>query len=139
LHRYCKLTEKNPDELIDLINQGLKNIGSGIEFQAEMLLEEVLDEAELTNSAKTNMRSAVVSFYKHNRRGLQEPALKWNRDHVRERRPSLEDIDRLGYFATKRRDKALVWFIESTAVREGVIPTLTFADLHETGDKDVPR
>ena len=50
--------------------EGLKNVASEKEFQAERLLENYFTNCDLTDSAKEMLKNAVISFYKHNWRNL---------------------------------------------------------------------
>ena len=74
---YCFNVGKNPDELIKLKLEGLQNLNSEKEFQAEDLLEKFLRqdkylrkdkdgntiEVEFTENSKNGLLAAVKSFY----------------------------------------------------------------------------
>jgi hypothetical protein len=68
--RYCDAVQKTPEELIRLKIEGLKLTGEEGEFQAEDLLENFFAKCTYAPSAKLQIRYAVFSFYKHNRRPL---------------------------------------------------------------------
>jgi hypothetical protein len=70
--RYCEWVKKNPDELIQLKIEGLQSINTPKEFQAENLLETFLSTCKSPSSIKDIIRTAVISFYKGNRRPLAE-------------------------------------------------------------------
>lgn len=46
--QYCDAVGKNPDELIAFKIEGLKNVGSKTEFQAEDLFDSTLSNFDLT-------------------------------------------------------------------------------------------
>ena len=50
----------------------------------------------------------------------------------------MQDIEDLENAATSQRDKALVWFFESTSIRIGTLPKLTWRDLKKTEDPEIP-
>ncbi len=139
LKDYCDAVEKNPDELIQLKVEGLQNIGTAKEFQAETLLETFLATVDLTNDMKVSLKTAVMSFYAKNRRRL-EPDVAENveRGEPKKRCPKTEDIVELENAMTCQRDKAILWFIASTAIRVGTIPKLKWKDLKPIKDREIP-
>lgn len=68
LKRYCEACGLDPDQLIELKMEGMRAVGTEKEFQAEELFDLTISEMELTESARSNVSTAVTSFYKHNRR-----------------------------------------------------------------------
>ena len=60
----------NPDELIAFKIDGLKNVATETEFQAERLLEKYLANVNLTQSMKEMQKNAIISFFKHNWRNF---------------------------------------------------------------------
>jgi integrase len=141
LKQYCKAVKKTPDELINLKMEGLKNVGTAKEWQAENLLETFFSKSKLSKSAKLNLRNAVFSFYKHNRRDLQKQTASNVKDETPEskkRNPSLEDLKALEDKAHLAKDKALIWFIASTSCRVGTVVLLKWEDLKPTENVNVP-
>jgi hypothetical protein len=93
LHRYCKAVGKNPDELIELKMEGQRNIGTPKEFQAENILESFFADTKLQESAKMALKTAVLSFYKHNRRELaSNTASNITHPEYKQRCPEMQDI-----------------------------------------------
>ncbi len=141
LKQYCEAVKKTPDELITLKMEGLKNVGTEKEFQAENLLEGFFSESKMSQSAKLNLRNAVFSFFKHNRRALEAQTasnIKAESPESKKRRPDLEDLTALEAKAHLAKDKAFIWFIASTSCREGTISLLKWEDLKPTENKNVP-
>lgn len=65
---------KNPDELIALKIEGLRNIATAIEFQAEDLLDNFLydESTNLTINIRLSVLNSTKSFYNANRRSLNQ-------------------------------------------------------------------
>lgn len=122
---YCDAVGKNPDELISLKEEGLKNIATEKEFQAERLLEDFFSNCNLKDSVKMMLKSSVISFYRHNWRNLNpNVASNISKPEPKKRCPSMQDIEALENSMTNQRDTALLWFFESTAVRIGTLSKL---------------
>lgn len=139
LRRYCKTVGKNPDELVTMKMEGLQNIGTPKEFQAENLLENYFANCKLTESAKEALKTAVLSFYKHNRRELaSNTASNVMHPEYSQRSPEMQDIIALNDAMETRRDKSIVWFLASTAFRIGTIVQLRWNDLQPTDDSEIP-
>ncbi len=68
---YCEAVKKTPDELISHKIEGLQNVGTAKEWQAEDLLEGFFSQCDMKPTAKLMLKNAVFSFYKHNRRALE--------------------------------------------------------------------
>jgi len=140
LRRYCRAVDKNPDELIAMKMEGLKNIGTPKEFQAENLLEDFFANCKLTESAKIALKTAVLSFYKHNRRELaSNTANNIMHPEYKQRCPDVPDILDLDSAMQTERDKSILWFLASTAFRIGTVVQLKWSDLEATGDSEVPH
>jgi hypothetical protein len=151
---YCLNVGKNPDELIALKLEGLQNVNTEKEFQAEELLESFLRqdkyfktdkegnkiEAEFTDSSKVGVLAAVQSFYESTRgRGLVDDTGDFLVvPEAKKRSPKVEDCSKLEEAMKTERDKFLVWFLESCPVRKGTLRQLKFGDLKPLNDKDVP-
>jgi integrase len=79
----------------------------------------------------------VISFYKNNRRSLND-IVDVSTPESKMRCPKTQDILDLENAFTTLRDKALIWFIASAPVRLETLTKLTWKDLKNMGDKDVP-
>ena len=139
LQRYCEAVNQNPDELINLKIEGLKAVATATEWQAERQLEKYLRDSKMTDSVKAQAKNAIISFFKHNWRNLNpEVAKDIEEPEAKKRTPKIEDIQALDANMTNARDKALVWFFPSTAVRIETLTKLTKSDLKPTNDAEVP-
>ena len=123
LKKYCDWTNKNPDELIQFKIEGLQAVNTAKEFQAENLLEKFISTANYPLSVKQGIRSAVLSFYKNNRRHLEE-IKDVDTPESKHRCPKSQDIVDLENAFANLRDKALLWFIASSPIRVETIPKL---------------
>lgn len=137
LKRYCEACGLDPDQLIELKMEGMRAVGTEKEFQAEEMFDLTISEMELTESAKSNVSTAITSFYKHNRRPLVETK-KFERPEAEKRRPSITDIEDMANSLGWKRDKALIWFTASAPFREGTLEKLLWGDLKETNDIEAP-
>lgn len=154
LKTYCDNIGKNPDQLIALKLEGLQNVNTEKEFQAENLLENFLrqdkylskdengktKEREFTESSKIAMLAAIKSFYASTRgRDLTKDTGEFlETPEAKKRTPTLEDCLKLEEAMMTDRDKFLVWFLQSIQVRKGTLRQLKFGDLKPLNDKDVP-
>jgi hypothetical protein len=83
--------------------------------------------------------TAIKSFYKANWRELNSNVgSKVEAPEAKARTPTLSDLVQLENSMASLRDKALIWFLESTAVRAGTAQKLVWGDLKPTGDELVP-
>lgn len=137
LKRYCDLTGKTPDELIELKMEGMRKVGTLEEFLAEELHDSTINGVDSTESAKSNMSTSVQSFYKHNKRPLVE-IRKFERPEAKKRRPTLGDIEDMVNNVQWKRDKALFWFIASAPFRKETVEKLVWGDLEETNNVKIP-
>jgi hypothetical protein len=150
---YCDNVGKNPDELIQLKLEGLQNPATIKEFQAEELLESFLRQDTLfrftddkkvkvkfTENTKLGMLVAVKSFYESTRgRSLAADTGEFiEAPEPKKRTPTVQDCLELENAMKCSRDKFLVWFLESCPVRKATLKQLTFGDLKQLNDKDVP-
>lgn len=135
--QYCDLTKRNPDELIELKMEGMRKVGTSEEFLTEELHDSTILALDATESSKANMSTAILSFYRHNRRPLIE-VRRFERPEAKSRRPTLQDIDDMANAVRWRRDKALIWFIASAPFRRETVEKLTWEDLIETENPKVP-
>ena len=132
---------KNPDQLIALKVEGLQNVGTEKEFQAENLLENFFAESKMKPTAKLMLKNAVFSFYKHNRRALEGQTasnIKNETPESKKRNPTLKDLVTLESVCHSARDKALIWFIASTSCRIGTVSLLKWSDLKQTKNGNLP-
>jgi hypothetical protein len=131
--QYCDAVNKNPDELIALKIEGLRNITTDKEFQAEDLLDNYLYNGGLTESMAVGVKTAVKSFYATNRRSL-EPSVGKNisAPEPKQRTPKLDDLVTLEENMLSIRDRALVWLIASGAFRDFELTLLVWGDIKDT-------
>jgi site-specific recombinase XerD len=137
LKKYCEWINKNPDELIQLKLEGMSAPNTPIEFQAEDLLEKFISTSDFTVAVKDSIRTTVLSFYKKNRRALEE-VMDVATPESKHRCPKTQDIIELENAFTFLRDKALLWFIASAPFRVETITKLKWKDLKPTNDIDLP-
>lgn len=149
LLKYCAEVGYNPDELLklkptvteiqlrimEMIQNGKKPTEIQInEREAEDTLELYLEQAKMKESGKLFMKRAVISFYKKNRRPLAPDVAERYEQKPKEpesyHMPSIDDLEEMSKNATIR-DDALEWFLESTAMRRGSIPKITWGMLRE--------
>lgn len=138
---YCDAVQKTPDQLIALKVEGLQNVGTEKEWQAENLLENYFAETHMKPTARLMLRNAVFSFYKHNRRALEAQTasnVKNETPESKKRKPTTEDLTVLESVSHSARDKALIWFFGSTSVRVGTLVLLKWQDLKPTENPNVP-
>jgi len=113
LENYCKTVGKTSDELVALKVEGLKNINSEKEWQAEDLLDNYFYSSytKLTIHLRALALSAVKSVYKANWRELNlNVGSKIELPEPKKRWPKLGDILEMEEAMIHRRDKALLWF-----------------------------
>ena len=137
LKRYCDLTGKTPDGLIELKMEGMRKVGTLEEFLAEELHDSTINALDVSESAKSNMSTSVQSFFKHNKRPLVE-IRKFERPEAKKRRPTLGDVGDMANNVQWKRDKALFWFIASAPFRKETVEQLVWGDLEETNHVKIP-
>jgi len=135
--RYCDATNKNPDELLELKLEGMRNVGTNKEFEAENLHNTAISNIELTDNLKAQMSAIIRSFYKHNRRPLNTPK-EFEVPTLKQRMPSLQEIEEMVNVARTWRDKSMIWLLTSAPLREGTLIQLIWDDLQPTGDEELP-
>jgi integrase len=85
------------------------------------------------------LKSSVISFYRHNWRNLNSNvASNITKPEPKQRCLEMQDIQDLENAMTCQRDKALLWFFASTAIRIGTVIKLKWKDLQPTQDKEIP-
>jgi site-specific recombinase XerC len=154
LKQYCDNVGKNPDQLIAIKLEGMQNLNTPKEFQAEELLRKFLSqdnyfqidkngkkkEVLFSENTKLGMLVTVRSFYDSTMgRSLDKKTKNFiEKPEAKKRSPSVKDCLDLENAMKCNRDKFLVWFIESCPVRKGTLRQLKFKDLKPLNDKDVP-
>lgn len=137
--KYCDAVHETPDELVALKLEGLQNLNTEKEFQAEDLLDNYL----YTNSEikdKPNVQSAILravkSFYAatRGRALLDDVGKRVSIPEAKQRSPKMQDLLDLDEVMNNARDKAILWFLESCPVRAGTLKQLLWKDLVPTGD-----
>ncbi len=135
LWRFCTWAKISPSELLALKNDPASK-------QAEQLLDDFVnaETPEFTNSVKFNTVIAVKSYFKHNYRDLAKACGAFTLEPVREhKKPKKEDLRRLWDYAQNLRDKALITFVNSTALAKETMIELEWQNLEENWErKDVP-
>jgi hypothetical protein len=120
LWRFSMWAKKTPTELLALKD-------NPADRKAEELLDDFVNEPtpEFTNPVKWNTVNAVKSFFKHNYRDLAKACgvftLIQQREH---KKPSKDDLKRLWDYAQNLRDRALITFVNSTALAKETISEL---------------
>lgn|GEM_PF-1390846 len=133
LKQYCDAVGKNPDELIELKVDGLRNIATAKEFQAEALLNNYLYHNNLSSNVQMAVLAAVKSFYKANWRELNSNVgSNIESPEPKKRTPKMQDILELDEAMTYNRDKAILWFLESAPFRRATLTKLLWKDLKST-------
>ncbi len=139
IKQYCDAVGKNPDELLEYKIDGLKNITTSKEWQAEELLNNYLYNSGLTEPVKVAVLTAVKSFYKANWRELNSNVgSNISTPESVQRTPKMQDMLDLDAAMMYQRDRAILWTLESTAFRVGTLTRLLWKDLQPTGDPEVP-
>jgi hypothetical protein len=133
LKQYCDAVGKNPDELIEFKIDGLRNVATTKEFQAENLLNEFLFHSDLVATAQVIILASVKSFYKANCRELNKNVGQGiELPEPKKRTPKLQDILELEDAMTNARDKAILWFLASAPFRRATLTKLKWTDLKST-------
>ena len=132
--QYCNAVGKSPPELLAVKIEGLRNVATEKEFQAEDLLNDYLyNTPDVTDHLKISILCAVKSFYKANWRELNGNVGKnLSAPESEKRTPKLQDIIEKEEAMTYQRDKAILWFLEITPVRHSIFVNLYWKDLKET-------
>jgi hypothetical protein len=144
MKQYCDAVGKTPDELLKLkpnlfeIAQMMQKgvAGSESEFQAENLLNNYLyNTPDVTDHIKVSILCAVKSFYKANWRELNSNVGKaLSLPEPEKRTPKLQDVIKMEEAMVYQRDRAILWFLESTPVRHSTFVNLYWRDLKSTSE-----
>ena len=127
LYRFCQWSGKEPSELL-----GLKDNPASTE--AEKLLDDFVaaDIEDFTNSVKFQISTAVKSFFKHNYKDLARASGIMTLEKVKPTyKPRKEDLRKLWNWTLNPRDKALITFVNSTAIAKESISKLQWKHLEE--------
>jgi hypothetical protein len=135
LWQFCKWAKKTPTELLALKT----NLA---DTRAEQLLDDfaIAETPQFTNPMKFNVIIAVKSFFKHNYRDLAKASGKFTLKQQREhKKPRREDLRRLWDYSLNLRDKALITFVNSTALAKETLSELKWKYFEEDWErKDLP-
>jgi hypothetical protein len=146
LKQYCNAIGKTPDELLKLkptlfeITQMMQKgiAGTDSEFQAENFLDNYLyntPNEKVTIHIKVSILCAVKSFYKANWRELNNNVGKnLSPPEPDQRTPKLQDVIEMENAMLFQRDKAILWFLESTPLRHDTLVNLYWRDLKSTSE-----
>lgn len=127
---YCQAVNKSPTELIDLKLDGTKNTGTAKEWQAEQLFVNYLNDNLTSDNVRCSVKSAVRAFYHANWRDLNRNAGEnISQPEPKQRTPKMEDLIDLCDNMTFKRDKFLIWFLDSCPFRVGTVSKLLWKDL----------
>jgi hypothetical protein len=136
LRTFCQWTQKSPPELLEL------KVKDPTANKVEKLLDDYL-AAEIpgvTNSIKFHISTAVKSFFKHNYADLARASGVVTLEQVKPYHKLVkEGLRRLWTYAQNQRDRALVTFVNSTAIAKETLSNLKWSHLEETWEKiDLP-
>ena len=133
--QFSTWAKKTPPELLALKSDPASR-------EAERLLDDFVnaETPEFTNSVKFNIVIAVKSFFKHNYRDLAKASgaitLVQQKEH---KKPKKEDLRRLWDYAQNLRDKALITFVNSTALAKETLSELRWKYFEDNWEKsDLP-
>ena len=128
---FCDWSGKTPEELY-----ALKDDPKSLE--AEYLLDRFVadKEAPFTESVKWGIIQAVKSFFSHNYRDLAKKSGKIIVTKKRpERKPSREELLKLWKACYTPRDRALITFVNSTAIAKGTLSQLAWSEFEEDWER----
>jgi hypothetical protein len=135
LWQFCKWAKRTPTELLALKTKLA-------DTRAEQLLDDfaIAETPQFTNPIKFNIIIAVKSFFKHNYRDLAKASGKFTLKQQREhKKPRKEDLRRLWDYALNLRDKALITFVNSTALAKETLSELKWKHFEEDWEqKELP-
>lgn len=136
LRTFCQWTQKSPPELLALkVKEPTAN-------KVEKLLDDYLAEEipGVTNSIKFHISTAVKSFFKHNYADLARASGVVTLEQVKPYHKLVkEGLRRLWTYAQNQRDRALITFVNSTAIAKETLTHLKWKHLEENWEKiDLP-
>ena len=126
-YRFCRWANKTPTELLALKDDPRSK-------DAEILLDTFVsdEDSDFTNSVKVTMVTAVKSFFRHNYADLAKASGAIQLEKVRPtNKPSKESLRKLWSWALNPRDKALITFVNSTALAKETLTNLRWSHLEE--------
>jgi hypothetical protein len=136
LYTFCQWTQKTPPELLAL------KVKDPSANEVEKLLDDFLatEIPGVTNSKKFHISTAVKSFFKHNYHDLARASGVVTLEKVRPyNKLSKEVLRKLWTYALNPRDRALVTFVNSTAIAKETLSHLKWSHLEENWEKiDLP-
>ena len=141
LKQYCDWAKKNPDELIAFKLEGLQNLNTEKEFQAEELLDSFLyNDLKDKTSVQIAVCTSVKSFYSATRgRALTDDVgSKISALECKKRTPSMTDLLELDEVMITQRDRSILWFLQSCPLRVSSLMQLFWRDLQPTNDPQAP-
>jgi hypothetical protein len=140
LFRFCKWSQKTPPEL--LATKAKDASVNPPPNEVEKLLDEFCVRAlpEFTNAEKYNTSIAIKSFFKWNYRDLAKASGAITLEKVKPyNKLTKEGLRKLWNFALNPRDKALMTFVNSTAIAKETLTNLKWSHLEENWEKiDLP-
>ena len=128
---FCDWTGKTPEELY-----ALKDDPKSLEV--EYLLDRFVadKEAPFPDSVKWGIIQAVKSFFSHNYRDLAKKSGKIIVTKKKpQRKPTKEELKRLWKACFTPRDRALILFVNSTAIAKGTLCKLAWSEFEEDWEK----
>ena len=128
---YCDWSGLSPEALYALKDDPKS-------LQAEYLLDKFVadKEAPFTDSVKWGIIQAVKSFFSHNYRDLAKKSGKIIVTKKRpERKPTKEELMKLWKACFTPRDRALILFVNSTAIAKGTLDQLQWKEFEEEWEK----
>jgi hypothetical protein len=136
LRTFCQWTQKSPPELLAL------KVKDPTANEVEKLLDDFLAAKILgiTNAIQFHIATAVKSFFKHNYADLARASGVVTLEQVKPyHKLTKEGLRRLWTYAQNQRDRALVTFVNSTAIAKETLSNLKWSHLDENWEKiDLP-
>jgi len=126
LYLFCRWAKINPEELYHLKDD--KN-----STEAENLLDQfVAAETEYTQAVKWRSVQAVKSYFKHNYRSLEPASGKMDLQKIKPyRKPTKAQLRKLWKAAMNPRDRAIITFINSSAIAKETVVNLRWRHFEE--------
>ncbi len=135
LYRFCQWSGKSPTELLALKSNPASK-------EAEALLDDFVAEnkAGFKNSVKFRVTTAVKSFFKHNYCDLARACGVVQLEKVKPyNKPSKQNLRKLWSWSSNLRDKALITFVNSTAIAKETLSQLKWKHIQDDWEQaDLP-
>jgi site-specific recombinase XerD len=138
VYAFCKYTDKLPDELVLLRKIDIEKL---IEDFCYHKREKEWKSARTANSALFSLKT----FFKTNGfKGNERLDVECFHQSVRERTrpeyiPTLEEARRMANVTGSLRDRAIIFFMFSTGLRNGTLRALLYSDVKDELEKDQPN